>query len=103
MAEETDPRAPLRRVGIADAHGCLALAAGGVALLSALACCLVPYHDDDLVVLHVGILVAALWTGAFGVVTRGTDAGRHSAMIGLGMAVLAVLLGMLALCHFNPY
>jgi len=101
VAEETDPRARLRRVGIADVHGLIALFAGGVGLLSGLACCLAPYRSEEAIALHVGILVVALWAGAFGVVTRGTEIGRLNARLGLAMAALSIFLGTLALCHLR--
>jgi hypothetical protein len=103
VAEEDDPRAGLRRIGIADVHGLIALFAGGIGLLSGLACCLVRYRSDEAIVVHIGILVVAIWAGAFGVVTRGSEIGRLLAKLGLGMALFALFLGMLALCRLNVY
>lgn len=83
---------------MADLHGLISVFLGGFSVLSGMICCASPFRDDEIAMAHIVLVMVAVWTGLFGVVTRGTTIGRTYARIGLALAALAVVLGMLAMC-----
>lgn len=92
-----EARERLSRLGVGDFHGVVALASGVVTLLTSMACCLsAQVPREPWLMIGAAALAVALWSGLFGLLTRGSPLGGVAARLGMLCLVGAFAFACLA-------
>jgi len=81
---EEPPEAPM---GVSDAHGVVAIAAGLGVLAMSCICCYDTVEDEFLIIGTMAAGAAATWSGLYGVLTYGSIYGRTLSAAGLAALI----------------